>query len=135
MPMVNTFSSIFFENLTPEVTAALFDLHSKSSFWGHFISMEHSYCQGYRNRGKSTWRIHSYYFYVTNITVDGTIDLFDLQEVILEVILYQQSTHTVMGTEIGVNPNGESSLTVFMSLTKLSTALLTFLTSKLSSIM
>ena len=43
-------------------------------------------------------------FYVTNITVDGTIELFDLQVVILEVILY----YTVMGTKIGVNPHGNS---------------------------
>ena len=49
-------------------------------------------------------------FYVTNATVDGIIDLFDLrlQVVVLEVILYQWSTHTVMGTKIGVNPHGNS---------------------------
>ena len=45
-------------------------------FGGHIISMEHSYRHGYRNRGKSTWWIHSYYFYAINRTVDGTIDLF-----------------------------------------------------------
>ena len=63
--------------------------------------MKNSYRHGYRNRGKSTWRIHSYCFYVTNITVDGTINLLDLQVVILEVIFYQWSTHTALGTEIG----------------------------------
>ena len=76
--------------------------------------MKHSYRRGYRNRSKSTQRIHSFYFYVTNITVDDTIWPFDHQVVILEVILYQWSTHTVMGTEIGVNPHGKSILTIFM---------------------
>ena len=41
------------------------------------------------------------------MTVDGTIDLFDLPVVILEVILCPWSTHTVMGTEKGVNPHGK----------------------------
>ena len=41
--------------------------------------------------------------------------LFDLQVVILEVILYQWSSHTLMGTEIGVNPHGEYILIIFMS--------------------
>ena len=54
---------------------------------------------------------------LTNMTVDGTIDLFNPQVVILEVILYQWSTQTVMGTEIGINPHSESILTIFMSLT------------------
>ena len=81
------------------------------------MSMEHSYRHEYRNRGKSAWQFHFYYFYVTNITVDGSIDLFDLQVVILEVILCQWSTHTVMGTKIGVNPHGDSISTIFMSLT------------------
>ena len=79
--------------------------------------MEHSYRHGYLNMGKSAWRFHFYYYYVTNITVDGTIDLFDLQMVILEVILCHWSTHTVMGTEIRVNPHDEFILTIFMSLT------------------
>ena len=63
-------------------------------FGGHIISMEHSYRHGYQNRGKSTWQIHFYHFYVNNITIDGIIDLSDLQVVILEVILYQWSTYT-----------------------------------------
>ena len=42
-----------------------------------------------------------------NLTPDVTTVLFDLQVVILAGILYQWSTHTVMGTEIGVNPHGE----------------------------
>ena len=46
------------------------------------------------------------------LSINGPIDLFDLQVVILEVILGQWSTHTVMGTEIGVNPHGESILSV-----------------------
>ena len=57
----------------------------------------------------------SYYSYVINIFVDGTYDLFDLQVVILEVILYQWSSHNLMGTEIGVNPHGEYILIIFMS--------------------
>jgi len=36
------------------------------------------------------------------------MDLFNLQVVILEIILYLWCTHTVMGTEIRVNPHGES---------------------------
>jgi len=40
-----------------------------------------------------------------NLTPDVTTVLFDLQVVILAGILYQWSTHTVMGTEIGVNPH------------------------------
>jgi len=42
------------------------------------------------------------------MTVDGTIDLFGLKVVILEVILYPWSTHTVIVTKIGINPHGES---------------------------
>ena len=58
------------------------------------------------------------------LVFDGTIDLFDLQVVILEVIFYQWSTHTVIGTEIGVNSHGKSIHNISMSLTQLSTALL-----------
>ena len=42
-------------------------------------------------------------------------DLQRLQVVISEVILCQWSTHTVMGNELGVNPHGDSILTIFMS--------------------
>ena len=42
-------------------------------------------------------------------------NLFDLQVVILKVILYQWRTRTVMGTGLGVKSHGESILTIFMS--------------------
>ena len=42
------------------------------------------------------------------MTVNGTIDIFEPHMGILEVILYPWSTHTVIGTKIGVNPHGES---------------------------
>ena len=58
----------------------------------------------------------SIYFF-ENLTPEVTTALFDLQLVILEVILYHWSTHIVMGTEIGVNPHGDSISTTFMSLT------------------
>ena len=51
-------------------------------------------------------------FFLENLTPEVTPAHFDLQVVILEVILGQWSTHTVMGTEIGVNPHGESILSV-----------------------
>ena len=57
------------------------------------------------------------FFYVINITIDGTMDLFDPQVVILEVIFVNGALNTVIGTEIGVNPHGESILTVFILLT------------------
>ena len=69
------FQSFFLENLTPEVTTALFWPPS-GHFGGHIISIEHPYRHGYLNRGKSAWRFYIYYFYVTNVTVDSTIDLF-----------------------------------------------------------
>ena len=37
--------------------------------------------------------------------------------VILKVILYQWTTHTVMVTEIGVNPHSESILTILTNMT------------------
>ena len=39
-------------------------LEANAKFFSHIISMEHSYRHGYRHRGKSSWQIHSYYFYV-----------------------------------------------------------------------
>ena len=71
-------------------------------------------------------------FFFEILTPEVTTAHFDLQVVILEAILHQWSTQTVMGTEIGANPHGESILTILMSLTFPSTALLTFLTSKWS---
>ena len=47
-------------------------------------------------------------FFFENFTPWVTTAHFDLQVVILEAILCQWSTHTVIGTEIGVNPHGES---------------------------
>jgi len=63
-------------------------------------------------------------FFFEKRTPKVTTVHFDLQVVILEAILNQWSTHTIMGTEIGANPHGESSLTILMSLTFPSTALL-----------
>ena len=45
------------------------------------------------------------------------MDLFDPQVVILEVIFVNGALNTVIGTEIGENPHGESILTVFILLT------------------
>ena len=58
------FQSFFLENLTPVITIAPFWPPS-GHFGGHIILMEHSYHHGYRNRGKSAWRFHFYYFYVS----------------------------------------------------------------------
>ena len=56
-------------------------------------------------------------FFLENLTLEVTTVLFVLQVVIFEVILYQWSTHTVMGAEIGVNPHGEFILAILMSVT------------------
>ena len=71
-------------------------------------------------------------FFFEILTPEVTTAHFDPQVVILEAILYQWSTHTVMGTEIGANPHGESILPILMSLTFLSTALLIFLMEELT---
>ena len=71
-------------------------------------------------------------FFFENLTPEATTAHFDLQVGILEAILYQWSTHTVMVTEIGANPHGESILPILMSLTFPSTALLTFLMEELT---
>ena len=92
--MVNPFS-IFFSKFDSRGHNCPFWPPS-DHFGGHIISIEHSYRHGYRIRGKSTRWIHSYYSYVINISIDDTFDLFDRQVVILEVILCQWSTHTVM---------------------------------------
>ena len=67
-------------------------------------------------------------FFFENLTPEVTTAHFDLQVGILEAILYQWSTHTVMGTEIGANPHKEFILPILMSLAFPWTALLTFLT-------
>ena len=54
-------------------------------------------------------------FFFENFTLEVKTAFFDLKLVILEVILYQLSTHTVMGTDIGVNPHSKNGLAMWIA--------------------